>query len=155
MTAMNTTTLAKRFTILTTARFHNLSPISVNSMDYICLKESTHCEFYDLGKCHNVEDCAYAIAEKIKQSPFKHREAIQLAHDMERNNTYTNALIAERNQARLDCAVAEANHMRTLERFLEAQERITELTAERDALAKSICVVSEPIETIQPRGITE
>ena len=36
---------------------------------------------------------------------------------------------AERNQARLDCAVAEANHMRTLERFLEAQERITELTA--------------------------
>ena len=86
---------------------------------------------------------------------FKHREAIQLAHDMEHNNTYTNALIAERNQARLDCAVAEANHMRTLERFLEAQERITELTAERDALAKSISIVSEPIETIQPRGIVE
>ena len=86
---------------------------------------------------------------------FKHREAIQLAHDMERNNTYTNALIAERNQARLDCAVAEANHMRTLEQFLEAQERITELTAERDALVKSIRIVSEPIETIQPRGIVE
>ena len=89
------------------------------------------------------------------KSLFKHREAIQLAHDMEHNNTYTNALIAERNQARLDCAVAEANHMRTLERFLEAQERITELTAERDALAKSIRIVSEPIETIQPRGIVE
>ena len=89
------------------------------------------------------------------KSIFKHREAIQLAHDMEHNNTYTNALIAERNQARLDCAVAESNHMNTLERFLEAQERITELTAERDALAKSIRIVSEPIETIQPRGITE
>ena len=89
------------------------------------------------------------------KSIFKHREAIQLAHDMECNNTYANALIAERNQARLDCAVAEANHMRTLERFLEAQERITELTAERDALAKSISIVSQPIETIQPRGIVE
>ena len=89
------------------------------------------------------------------KSLFKHRETILLAHEMEHNNTYTNALIAERNQARLDCAVAEANHMRTLERFLEAQERITELTAERDALAKSISIVSEPIETIQPRGIVE
>ena len=71
---------------------------------------------------------------------FKHRETILLAHDMERNNTYTNALIAERNQARLDCAVAERNHMNTLERFLEAQERITELTAERDALLKAFKV---------------
>lgn len=122
-------------------------------MNYICSKDVADCEFYDTGKCHNVEDCAYAV--EIKPSPFKHREAIQLAHDMEHNNTYTNALIAERNQARLDCAVAEANHMRTLERFLEAQERITELTAERDALAKSIRIVSEPIETIQPRGIVE
>ena len=96
------------------------------------------------------------------KSPFKHREAIQLAHDMERDNIYTNALIAERNQARLDCAVAEANHMNTLGRFLEAQERIDELQAEnielraeRDALAKSSRIVSEPIETIQPRGIIE
>ena len=124
-------------------------------MTYKCSKGSTYCEFYDLGKCHNIEDCVYAIADNVKRSPFKHREAIQLAHDMEHNNTYTNALIVERNQARLDCAVAEANHMRTLERFLEAQERITELTAERDALVKSIRIVSEPIETIQPRGITE
>ena len=124
-------------------------------MTYKCSKGSTYCEFYDLGECHNVEDCVYAIADNVKRSPFKHREAIQLAHDMEHNNTYTNALIAERNQARLDCAVAEANHMRTLERFLEAQERITELTAERDALAKSISIVSQPIETIQPRGIVE
>ena len=103
------------------------------------------------------------------KSPFKHREAILSAHETERNNTYANALIAENKrlrgnvaEARLDCAVAEANHMRTLERFLEAQERIDELQAEnislraeRDALAKSICVVSEPIETIQPRGIVE
>ena len=131
-------------------------------MTYKCSKGSTYCEFYDLGECHNVEDCVYAIADNVKRSPFKHREAIQLAHDMEHNNTYTNALIAERNQARLDCAVAEANHMRTLERFLEAQERIDELQAEnislkaeRDALAKSIRIVSEPIETIQPRGIVE
>ena len=80
------------------------------------------------------------------KSPFKHREAILLAHDMEHNNTYTNALIAERNQARLDCAVAEANHMRTLERFLEAQERITELTAERDALLKHF---NEPIKAVE------
>ena len=131
-------------------------------MTYKCSKGSTYCEFYDLGECHNVEDCAYAIADNVKRSPFKHREAIQLAHDMEHNNTYTNALMAERNQARLDCAVAEANHMRTLERFLEAQERICELQAEnislraeRDALAKSISIVSQPIETIQPRGIVE
>ena len=124
-------------------------------MTYKCSKGSTYCEFYDLGECHNVEDCVYAIADNVKRSPFKHREAIQLAHDMEHSNTYTNALMAERNQARLDCAVAEANHMRTLERFLEAQERITELIAERDALAKSIRIVSEPIETIQPRGIVE
>ena len=131
-------------------------------MTYKCSKGSTYCEFYDLGECHNVEDCVYAIADNVKRSPFKHREAIQLAHDMEHNNTYTNALIAERNQSRLDCAVAEANHMRTLERFLEAQERIDELQAEnislkaeRDALAKSISIVSEPIETIQPRGIIE
>ena len=96
------------------------------------------------------------------KSLFKHRETILLAHEMERNNTYTNALIAERNQARLDCAVAEASHMNTLERFLEAQERICELQAEnislraeRDALAKSISIVSQPIETIQPRGIIE
>ena len=152
-------------------------------MTYKCSKGSTYCEFYDLGECHNVEDCVYAIADNVKRSPFKHRETIQLAHEMERNNTYANALIAENKrlgdelaeyncdtkigcpliesikaelaEARLDCAVAEANHMRTLERFLEAQERITELTAERDALVKSIRIVSEPIETIQPRGITE
>ena len=103
------------------------------------------------------------------KSIFKHREAIQLAHDMEHNNTYANALIAENKrlmgevaEARLDCAVAESNHMNTLERFLEAQERIDELQAEnislraeRDALAKSISIVSQPIETIQPRGIVE
>ena len=84
------------------------------------------------------------------KSLFKHRETILLAHEMERNNTYANALIAENKrlmgevaEARLDCAVAEANHMRTLERFLEAQERITELTAERDAMAKYI---KEPIK---------
>ena len=53
-----------------------------------------------MGKCHNVEDCAYAIADNVKRSPFKHREAIQLAHDMERNNTYTNALIAENERLR-------------------------------------------------------
>ena len=92
-------------------------------------------------------------------------------------------VITERDLARLDCAVAERNHMNTLERLLEAQELIDELKselaeyncdtkigcplieklkaenislrAERDALAKSICIVSEPIETIQPRGIVE
>ena len=53
---------------------------------------------------------------------------------MERKNEYVNALIAERNQARLDCAVAESNHMNTLERFLEAQERICELQAENISL---------------------
>ena len=108
-------------------------------MTYKCSKGSTYCEFYDLGECHNVEDCVYAIANNVKRSPFKHREAIQLAHDMEHNNTYANALIAERNQARLDCAVAESNHMRTLERFLEAQERIEELHAENKALRNELC----------------
>ena len=91
----------------------------------------------------------------MKPTSFNYTDYARLQTDMERKNEYVNALIAERNQARLDCAVAEANHMRTLERFLEAQERITELTAERDALVKSIRIVSEPIETIQPRGITE
>ena len=91
----------------------------------------------------------------MKPTSFNYTEYARLQTDMERKNEYVNALIAERNQARLDCAVAEANHMRTLERFLEAQERITELTAERDALIKSIRIVGEPIETIQPRGITE
>ena len=91
----------------------------------------------------------------MKPTSFNYTEYARLQTEMERKNEYVNALIAERNQARLDCAVAEANHMRTLERFLEAQERITELTAERDALVKSIRIVSEPIETIQPRGIVE
>ncbi len=91
----------------------------------------------------------------MKPTSFNYTDYARLQTKMERKNEYVNALIAERNQARLDCAVAESNHMRTLERFLEAQERITELTAERDALAKSISVVSEPIETIQPRGLLE
>ena len=64
-------------------------------------------------------------------------------------------LQAHRNQARLDCAVAERNHMNTLERLLEAQERITELTAERDALLKSFTVTSQPIKVIQPKGVVE
>ena len=80
-------------------------------MDYICLKESTHCEFYDSGKCHNVENCAYAIAGK--PSAFNYADYKKL--------------------------VAENISLR----------------AERDALAKSISIVSEPIETIQPRGIVE
>ena len=83
-------------------------------------------------------------------------EDIGTVEDFQRLVTAQNeGLMGEVAEARLDCAVAEANHMRTLERFLEAQERITELTAERDALAKSISIVSQPIETIQPRGITE
>lgn len=65
------------------------------------------------------------------------------------------SLRAERDQARLDCAIAERNHMNTLERFLEAQERITELTAERDALLKSFTVTSQPIKVIQPKGVVE
>ena len=48
------------------------------------------------------------------------------------------SLRAERDQARLDCAIAERNHMNTLARLLDAQERITELTAERDALLKAV-----------------
>lgn len=70
--------------------------------------------------------------------------------------------VTERDRARLDCAVAERNHMNTLERLLEAQERIDELKgenislrAERDALLKSLTKVAEKIETIQPRGLLE
>ena len=98
----------------------------------------------------------------MKPTTFNYADYAKMETEMDKRNEYINALKAERDQSRLDCAVAEANHMRTLERFLEAQERIDELQAEnislraeRDALAKSICVVSEPIETIQPRGITE
>ena len=68
------------------------------------------------------------------KSLFKHREAILSAHEMERNNTYANALIVENKRLR---------------------DEVVELRAERDAMAKSIRIVSEPIETIQPRGITE
>ena len=72
------------------------------------------------------------------------------------------SLRAARDRARLDCAVAERNHMNTLERFLEAQERIdelkaenTQLRAERDALLKSFTVTSQPIKVIQPKGVVE
>ena len=92
-------------------------------------------------------------------------------------------VITERDRARLDCAVAERNHMNTLERFLEAQELIDELKgklseyncytkigcplieqlkaeniairAERDALLKSFTVTSQPIEVIQQKGVVE
>lgn len=40
----------------------------------------------------------------------------------------------DRDRARLDCAVAERNHMNTLERFLEAQEQIEALQAENISL---------------------
>ena len=65
------------------------------------------------------------------------------------------ALQAHCNQARLDCAIAERNHVNTLARLLDAQERITELTAERDALLKSFTVTSQPIKVIQPKGVVE
>ena len=81
----------------------------------------------------------------MKPTSFNYAEYARLQTEMELKNEYVNALIAERNQARLDCAVAEANHMRTLERFLEAQERVDELQAEnislraeRDAYKKAV-----------------
>ena len=82
----------------------------------------------------------------MKPTSFNYAEYARLQTEMERKNEYVNALITERNQARLECAVAETNHMRTLERFLEAQERITELTAERDALLKHF---NEPIKAVE------
>ena len=132
-------------------------------MDYICSKDAADCEFYDLGKCHNVEDCAYAIANNVKRSPFKHREAIQLAHDMEHNNTYANALIVENKSLRKDrdqwkvAAEAGRDVIQPMlrKRIDELEAENIELKAERDALVKSIRIVSEPIETIQPRGIVE
>ena len=45
----------------------------------------------------------------------------------------------DRDQARLDCAIAERNHMNTLERFLEAQERIEALQVENKALRNELC----------------
>ena len=45
----------------------------------------------------------------------------------------------DRDRARLDCAVAERNHMQTLERFLEAQERVEALQAENKALRNELC----------------
>ena len=47
--------------------------------------------------------------------------------------------VTERDRARLDCAVAERNHMNTLERLLEAQERIDELKAENKSLRNELC----------------
>ena len=91
----------------------------------------------------------------MKPISFNYCEYVALKNEADKRNAYTEALQAERDQARLDCAIAERNHMNTLERFLEAQERITELTAERDALLKSVKALSAPIEVIQPRGITE
>ena len=37
-----------------------------------------------------------------KQNLFKHREVILLAHNMERNNTYANALIAENKRLKVE-----------------------------------------------------
>ena len=38
----------------------------------------------------------------MRQSPYKHREAILLAYSMEHNNTYANALIAENRRLRAE-----------------------------------------------------
>ena len=91
----------------------------------------------------------------MKPVSFNYAEVAQMQAEMDKRNAYIEALQAELAQSRLDCAIAERNHINTLERFLEAQERITELTAERDALLKSVKSLSTPIEVIQPRGITE
>ena len=92
----------------------------------------------------------------FKQSPFKHREAIQLAHEMECNNTYTEALKRDRDQWRV-AAEAGRDVIQPIlrKRIAELESENIELKAERDALAKSISIVSQPIETIQPRGIVE
>lgn len=74
----------------------------------------------------------------MKPNSFNYCEYVKLKAEADKRNAYIEALQAELSQARLDCAIAERNHMNTLERFLEAQERITELTAERDALAKQL-----------------
>lgn len=60
-----------------------------------------------------------------KQNLFKHREAILSAHEMERNNTYANALIVENKRLR---------------------DEVVELHAERDAMAKSF---NTPIEKVE------
>ena len=96
------------------------------------------------------------------KSPFKHREAIQLAHDMEHNNTYTNALIAENKRLQFQVSQTRYSAAEMLDAACEIADEnkrlrgeVVELRAERDALAKSSRIVSEPIETIQPRGIVE
>ena len=61
----------------------------------------------------------------MKRSLFKHREAILSALEMERNNTYANALIAENKRLR--------------------EENIS-LRAERDAMAKQLNVPIEKVE---------
>ena len=33
-------------------------------MKYTCSKQLTSCEFFDIGKCNNVEDCDDAIIDK-------------------------------------------------------------------------------------------
>ena len=123
-------------------------------MDYICLKESTHCEFYDSGKCHNVENCAYAIAGK--PSAFNYADYVKMQTDLQKKNEYTEALRKDRDQWKI-AADASRDVIQPMlrKRIEELESENVELRAERDALAKSISIVSEPIETIQPRGIVE
>ena len=119
-----------------------------------CADKQENCE-----SCHTGQsDCPFGetcvdCTERMNRAAADAIEALQAENI---------SLRAERDRARLDCAVAETNHMNTLERFLEAQERIdelkaenTQLRAERNALLKSFTVTSQPIKVIQPKGVVE
>ena len=59
---------------------------------------------------------------------YEDRLFLQAADAIEALQAENMSLRIERDQARLDCAIAEHNHMDTLARLLDAQERITELS---------------------------
>ena len=114
-------------------------------MDYICLKESAHCEFYDSGKCHNVENCAYAIVGK--PSAFNYADYVKMQTDLQKKNEYTEALRKDRDQWKV-AAEAGRDVIQPMlrKRIEELESENVELRAEHDALAKHF---NEPIKAVE------
>lgn len=103
-----------------------MKPTSFNYGDYLQLQaENEHLQF------------------RVKQTEYSATEMLNIACEIVAENdklrTENISLRTERDRARLDCAVAERNHMNTLERLLEAQERIDELQSENKALRNELC----------------
>lgn len=111
-------------------------------MTYKCSKGSTYCEFYDLGECHNVENCAYAIAGK--PSAFNYADYVKTQTDLQKKNAYAEALRKDRDQWKIAAGASRDVIQPMLRKRIEELEaKLIEVTAERDALLKHF---KEPIK---------